>query len=108
VRFAYVAFLVGGLLCMALLDRRFRLFFWRDTRRAALVLGVGLAFFVLWDAFGIALGIFSLGETSFMTGVVLSPGFPLEELFFLAFLGYLTMVLVNGFRRVVSRRGRRQ
>ena len=93
---------------MALLDRRFRLFFWRDSRRAALVLGVGLAFFVLWDVCGIALGIFSLGESPLMTGILLSAGFPLEELFFLAFLGYLTMVLVGGFQMVVSRSGRRQ
>jgi lycopene cyclase domain-containing protein len=107
-RFAYVLFLLGGLASMVLIDRRFRLFFWRDARRAALVLSAGIAFFVVWDACGIALGIFSLGETSLMTGILIGPQFPLEELFFLAFLCYLTMVLVTGFQHVASRRRRRQ
>jgi hypothetical protein len=42
-----------------------------------------------------------------MTGVVLAPEFPLEEVFFLLFLCYLTLVLVVGAQALLSRRGNR-
>jgi lycopene cyclase domain-containing protein len=87
----YLLGLLVALTGMVLLDRRFHLFFWQDARRAAIVLVVGLAFFLTWDLFGIGLGIFFRGETSFMTGVQLAPELPLEEPFFLVLLCYLAM-----------------
>ncbi|PJJ63479.1 lycopene cyclase domain-containing protein [Compostimonas suwonensis] len=102
----YLAALALGLGAMAVLDRRFRLFFWRHPRRAGIVLGAGTAFFLVWDLFGIGLGIFRRGETAFMTGIQLAPELPLEELFFLAFLCYLTMNLVQGAGLVLERRAR--
>ncbi|MET4637834.1 lycopene cyclase domain-containing protein [Mycetocola sp. 2940] len=92
----YLLVLLASIGCMVLLDRRFSLFFWRDARRATFVLLAGVLFFVLWDLLGIGLGIFYRGETSFMTGLVVAPELPVEELFFLAFLCYLTMVLLTG------------
>ncbi|MET0934263.1 MAG: lycopene cyclase domain-containing protein [Mycetocola sp.] len=92
----YLLVLLASIGCMVLLDRRFSLFFWRDARRATLVLLTGVLFFVLWDLLGIGLGIFYRGETSYMTGLVVAPELPLEELFFLAFLSYLTMVILTG------------
>ena len=89
----YLAALAVALTGMVMLDRRFALFFWRDARRAAIVLAVGIVFFVVWDLSGIGLGIFFRGETSYMTGLVVAPEFPLEELFFLSLLCYLTMNL---------------
>lgn len=100
----YLAALIVTLGCMALLDFRFRLFFWREPKRAAITLGIGLAFFLAWDAFGISFGIFARGETSFMSGIVLAPEFPLEELFFLTFLCYLTMVVLMGADRLLRAR----
>ncbi len=102
----YLAALAGALVSMALLDHRYRLFFWRSPVRAAIVLGIGLAFFIAWDAFGIALGIFARGESAFMSGIVLAPEFPLEELFFLTFLCYLTMVILMGSGRIHGSRRR--
>lgn len=90
--------------CMALLDHRFRLFFWRDARRAAIVLAAGVVFFVVWDLAGIGLGIFFRAETTIMTGILLAPELPLEEIVFLTFLCYLTMVLVNGTRSLLAHR----
>ncbi|MES2169807.1 MAG: lycopene cyclase domain-containing protein [Actinomycetota bacterium] len=89
----YLLALAIALTGMVLLDRRFRLFFWRSARRATLVLAVGVLFFLGWDLSGIGLGIFFRGETPFMTGIVLAPELPLEELFFLTLLCYLTMNL---------------
>jgi len=87
----YLAALIVSLGCMVLLDWRFTLFFWRDARRAAIVLAAGVVFFLAWDLAGIGLGIFYRGETEIMTGVMLAPELPLEEAFFLALLCYLTM-----------------
>ena len=87
----YLAALAVSITGMVVLDRRFRLFFWRDGKRAAIVLAVGVVFFLVWDLFGIGLGIFFRGETSFMTGLQLAPELPVEELFFLILLCYLTM-----------------
>lgn len=87
----YLAALLVSLGCMALLDRRFRLFFWRDAKRAAIVLVIGVVFFLAWDLAGIGLDIFYRGESDIMKGVLLAPELPLEETFFLALLCYLTM-----------------
>lgn len=100
----YLLMLLLSLGGMAVLDWRFRLFFWRSPRRAALVLGIGVLFFLGWDLLGIGLGIFYRGETALMTGVQLAPELPLEEVFFLTFLCYLTMILMQGTRRVLERR----
>lgn len=99
----YLLALLIALTGMVMLDRRFRLFFWAAPRRAALVLLVGVAFFVVWDLAGIGLGIFFRGETSFMTGLQLAPELPVEELFFLTLLCYLTMNLYSGLSSSKSR-----
>ena len=99
-----VLYLLGLLIAltgMVVLDRRFRLFFWRDVPRAAVTLLVGVVFFLIWDIVGIDLGIFFRGETSFMTGVLVAPELPLEEVFFLTLLCYLTMNLLAGARMLV-------
>jgi lycopene cyclase domain-containing protein len=100
----YLLALLIALFGMVMLDRRFRLFFWRDARRAAIVLVVGIVFFLAWDLSGIGLGIFFRGETSFMTGVLVGPELPVEEIFFLALLCYLAM---NLFGYVSAARAKR-
>lgn len=102
--FAYLGALAIALAGMAVLDRRFRLFFWRDARRAAIVLVVGLVFFLAWDLAGVGAGIFFRGETEFMTGLQVAPEVPLEEVFFLTLLCYLTMNAFGAASRLVERR----
>ena len=106
--FVYLAILAGGLACMVLLDVRFRLVFAAPGRawRAALVVALGVVFFLLWDLAGIGLGVFHRGENPVSTGVLLAPELPLEELVFLAFLCYLTLVLYTGALRAIAPRGR--
>src|ERR1700712_4800009 len=87
----YLLALLVALAGMVALDRRFSLFFWRSSTRAAMVLAVGLLFFVEWDLQGIRLGIFFRGETAFMTGWQWAPQLPLEEPFSLLLLCYLAM-----------------
>lgn len=100
--FVYLAALLVSLVGMVVLDRRFGLFFWRDVPRAAVTLLVGVVFFLIWDVVGIDLGIFFRGETSFMTGVLVATELPLEEVFFLTLLCYLTMNLLAGARLAAS------
>lgn len=95
----YLLLLLVSSACMVLMDWRWRLFFWRNARRAAWVLVVAVALLLAADVVGIALGVFSRAPTWAMTGIVLGPELPLEEPVFLAFLAYLTMNLVAIFER---------
>ncbi|QWT24741.1 lycopene cyclase domain-containing protein [Subtercola sp. PAMC28395] len=99
----YLLGLLVALTGMVMLDRRFRLFFWADARRASIVLVVGVVFFLLWDIAGIGLGIFFRGETAFTTGIVIGRELPLEEVFFLTLLCYLTMNLFAAVSRMIGR-----
>lgn len=99
----YLLALAISLTGMVVLDRRFRLFFWKNARVAAIVLAAGVVFFLVWDLAGIGSGIFFRGETEFMTGLQIAPELPLEEVFFLTLLCYLTMNLYTGLALVVAR-----
>lgn len=88
--------------CILLIDWRHRVFLFRQPLRAAIVLLIGAAFFILWDIAGIALGIFFQGTGPYMTGIMLGPELPLEELVFLLFLCHITMVLVLGAQQVLE------
>lgn len=99
----YLFALLVSLTGMVVLDRRFRLFFFVDAWRAAVVLVIGVVFFLIWDLVGTDLGIFFRGETDFMTGIVIAPEIPLEEVFFLTLLCYLTMNVFAAAQRVLAR-----
>lgn len=90
---------LGGL---AVLDRRFRLAFWADWRRAALTVGLGVVGFLLWDVAGLVLGIFARGESPWMTGLLLAPDLPVEEAVFLTLLCYNALLVWRGAERVLA------
>lgn len=98
----YLLALLISLTGMVVLDRRFTLFFWQDARRATIVLIAGVLFFLVWDIVGVGLGIFFRGETDFMTGLLVAPEVPLEEVFFLTLLCYLTMNIYGALTRARS------
>lgn len=100
----YLGALLLSMSCILVIDWRFSIFVFRDPLRAALVLAAGLAFFLVWDLAGIRLGIFLHGPAPYMTGIMLAPELPLEELFFLLFLCHLSMVLTLGAQRLLARR----
>lgn len=82
----YLAGLLVSIAGLVVLDLRWRLFLGASPVRAAVVLVVGVAAFLLWDAAGVALRIFFEGEQHLLVGVDLAPQIPLEELFFLILL----------------------
>ena len=87
----YLVALLVSITGMVVLDLRFRLFFAVAPVRAAIVMAVGVAFFLVWDVAGITLGIFFRGNPDLLTGILLAPELPLEELFFLILLCYTVM-----------------
>ena len=89
----YLLCLLTALACMVLLDRRFRLVRWGATRRGAIVLAAGVALFLAWDLAAIAAGHYRMGDSALMSGIELGPELPLEELVFLVFLCYVTLVV---------------
>ena len=97
--FAYLGALVLSLGGLALLDRRHRLAFWSDGRRAAACVGVGVVGFLIWDLAGIGLGIFARGNSPHMTGLLLAPELPVEEVFFLALLCYVALLAWRWFEK---------
>ena len=101
--FLYLAALLVSLTGMVMLDRRFTLFFWHDARRAMVVLTTGVVFFLIWDLTGIDAGVFFRGEGQWMTGIQLVPELPLEEVFFLTLLGYMTMNVFVAVGRAVTK-----
>ncbi|AXK47007.1 lycopene cyclase domain-containing protein [Brachybacterium saurashtrense] len=98
----YLLCLLVPTACMALLDRRFRLVLWRAPRRGVMVVGAGFALFLLWDLAAISVGHYRMGDSPWMTGILLGPELPLEELVFITFLSYLTLVLWGLVDRVLA------
>lgn len=98
----YLVALLISITGMVVLDLRFKLFFALAPVRAAIVMAVGVAFFLVWDVAGITLGIFFRGNPDLLTGLLLAPELPLEELFFLILLCYNTMNAYGFFSRWLS------
>lgn len=103
----YLLALLLSITGMVLIDRRWRLYFWRDARRAAITLAVGVVFLLIWDLAGVGLGIFFRGETTLLIGLQLAPEVPIEEPFFLVLLCYLTMNLYGALASLRPARTRR-
>ena len=64
---------------------------------------IGTAFFLAWDAVGIATGVFLKGDSPLFVGIDLAPELPLEEPVFLVFLCYLALVVWSAVMRLLSR-----
>lgn len=91
--FVYGLALVGALVGTGLLDWRNRLaLFGGAPFRTLIIVTVGVAFFLVWDVVGISEGIFFRGSGPWMTGLLVAPELPLEEVFFLILLCYSTLI----------------
>jgi len=100
----YLAGLVFSLVGLGLLDWRFRTAFTVNKKAAAFAILIPTIFFIIWDVAGIAMGIFFRGDTSHLTGILLAPEFPIEELFFLLLLNYTALTLFTTVSRVIKKR----
>lgn len=95
-----LVFSISGLL---IIDSRYRLAFWHDKKRATTTIGITMLVFIIWDILGIAFGIFHHGGSLYTLPIRLLPEFPLEELFFLFLLCYVTLLLYTGSKRLWPR-----
>ena len=100
----YLAAILASAVGVLLIDRRWRLAAWAAPGRTLAAVGIGTAFFLAWDAVGIATGVFVKGSSPLLLGIDLAPHLPLEEPVFLAFLSYLALVVWTGAQRVLERR----
>lgn len=105
--FAYLTALAVSLLGLGLIDKRHRLaLFAGRVTRTLITLAVGVVFFLIWDVVGIAQGVFFRGGGPFQTGILIGPELPLEEVFFLTLLCYVTLLCYLGFERFFARLNR--
>lgn len=91
--FTYLGLLLFSLAGLTTLDWHRRLALFHDARRTLLAVALGVAVFLVWDAAGIALGVFARGDVPVMTGIELWPEMPVEEPVFLVLLTYLALLL---------------
>ena len=99
VPYLYLIALVVSIAGIALLDRRHKLAFWVDAKASALAISISVAVFLVWDLVGIALGIFFRGNAPHLSGLLLAPELPVEELFFLILLCYNTLLVYRWVKR---------
>jgi lycopene cyclase domain-containing protein len=93
VQWLYLASLLFVIACLILVDWRFKLAFFYDTKRTALTLGIAIWLFIVWDIFGIRLGIFFHGDSAYALPFRIIPEFPIEEVFFLFVLTYVALLI---------------
>jgi lycopene cyclase domain-containing protein len=108
VSWAYLAAVLLATVGIAFLDLRYRLVLFGGRRgRSLLVLGCGVVLFLVWDVLAIDRGFYERGDSPGMTGIELAAELPVEELCFIAFLCYLTLVLHGLVRQLVRQLVRR-
>ncbi len=96
---AYLIGLIVALLCLGLIDYRYKLALFAQTKRTLLTLAVAVGMFVVWDVFGIWLGVFYHGGSDYALPFLLAPDFPYEELFFLTLLCYVSLLVYRWIER---------
>lgn len=105
--FVYLAAIVVSAVCVGLLDARWRLALFADPLRALGAIAGTAAVLLITDLACIATGNFRLGASPWMTGFEVLPHLPIEELFFITFLAYVSLVAFAAAERVLaSRRAR--
>jgi lycopene cyclase domain-containing protein len=55
-----------------------------------------MVMFIIWDILGIKFNIFFDGKSAYMLPIRLFPHFPVEEVFFLFLLVYVTLIVYRG------------
>lgn len=104
---AYLGAIAFAALGIGAIDAHYRLALFRDARRTLLAVVITAAAMLAFDLVAIATGNFRLGASPWMTGFEVLPHLPIEEIAFLLFLAYVSLVAFTGAERVlVSRRTR--
>lgn len=100
--FLYLGALLVSIAGLASLDFKHKLALGKSKAYRCLLI-ISVAFFLVWDLAGIALGIFFRGNAGHLTGITLSKELPIEEVFFLIVLSYSALLLLKAFGRLVRK-----
>ena len=100
--FYYLMSLVVTIGFLALCDYRYKLAFFHDAKRTAKTIAVSIIFFLVWDILGVQLNIFFPGNSLYDMPLRVLPGVPVEELFFLFLLSYITLLLWRGYAHLCT------
>jgi lycopene cyclase domain-containing protein len=95
--FFYLFALLISILGLVGIDKRHSLALFRYPLPTLVSISVAVIIFLIWDVVGISLGIFFRGSTIFLSGLLLGPELPVEELFFLILLSYNTLLAYQFF-----------
>jgi lycopene cyclase domain-containing protein len=98
-QYYYLTCLVLLLALFVCIDYVRKLAFFYDAKRTIKTVVSGVGIFLLWDVLGIVFGIFFTGESRYDSGILLAPELPLEEIFFLTSLVYMTLLLIRELER---------
>lgn len=101
--FLYLLTLAVSLAGLGALDHKHKLAFFKNAKAALIATGLPYLLFVAWDFTGIYLGVFFKGDSPYLSGLMLAPDFPIEELFFLAILCYSTLIIANWLPMLLNR-----
>lgn len=93
ISFGYLFALIFSIIGTSLIDRKHGLALFVSPIATIVAVSVGVAVFLAWDLLGIGLGIFFIGPAEHVSGILIAPELPLEELFFLILLSYSTLVV---------------
>ncbi|MCZ4539389.1 lycopene cyclase domain-containing protein [Dietzia maris] len=105
---AYLAVQVISFAGILVIDHRWKLAAFRAPAATALAVTAAVALLLTWDVLGVRSGVFFRGQTDFMTGLLVAPEIPLEEVVFLAFLSHLALVCATGVVTAVEHISRRR
>ena len=103
---AYLGALAVSALGVGAIDARWRLALFRDPRRAIGAVALTALVLLAIDLACIATGNFRLGASPWMTGFEVLPHLPIEELGFILFLAYCSLVALTGAERILGARRR--
>jgi lycopene cyclase domain-containing protein len=93
VPYLYLIALLFSIVGVGLLDWTHKVALFVDAKATLIAVAISVAVFLAWDIVGIANGIFFRGDAPHLSGLLLAPELPLEELFFLILLSYNTLVV---------------
>jgi lycopene cyclase domain-containing protein len=97
--FLYLSLLLISIMGLGALDFRHKLALFVSPLPTLISVFAAVLVFLAWDLVGIALGIFFRGNAPHLSGLLLAPELPLEELFFLILLSYNTLIAYQFFAR---------
>jgi len=96
----YISVLVLSIVGMLLADWKYQLAFWFDWKSSIKSIGAVMALLLIFDIIGVFQNIFTTNQ-KYVIGIYFgTPNLPIEELFFLFMLCYVTLLV---FRVLLKR-----